>query len=91
MSNNISFIFRMNSRLNTHLFWSAINLTASLMLRFTAELIGSFLLLFVGIAAVYFKADMDPLWAGNYFFIFRRKHGHKVFLTMVAFCFENIW
>ena len=55
----------MNSRLNTHLFWSAINLTASLMLRFTAELIGSFLLLFVGISAVYFKAEMDPLWAGN--------------------------
>ena len=55
----------MNARLNTHLFWSAVNLTASLMLRFTAEVIGSFLLLFIGIAVVYFKETLDPLWAGS--------------------------
>ena len=54
----------MNSKLNSHLFWSAINQTAVVVLRISAELISSFPLLFILMAVVYYNDTTDTLFSG---------------------------
>ena len=60
------YIFRMNTKINEHLFWSAINGTAPAMLRALAEIMGCFALLFYLLAIVYYKDSVDVLFAGMY-------------------------
>ena len=59
-------IFRMNMKINEHLFWTAINETAPVMLRASAEIMGCFALLFYLLATVYYKDSVDVLFAGIY-------------------------
>ena len=59
-------IFRMNTKINEHLFWTAINETAPVMLRASAEIMGCFALLFYLLATVYYKDSVDVLFAGIY-------------------------
>ena len=59
-------IFRMNTKINEHLFWTAINETAPEMLRASAEIMGCLALLFYLLATVYYKDSVDVLFAGIY-------------------------
>ena len=63
--------FRMNSKLNSNLFWSAIHLTGALMLRWTTDSVASLLILFIGLISIYQKEDFDVLYAGIYLLIIK--------------------
>ena len=69
----------MNTKINEHLFWSAINGTAPSMLRASAEIMGCFALLFYLLAIVYHKDSVDALFAGIHAVLENRHLSKKQF------------
>ena len=63
----------MNSKLNANLFWGAVYNNGALLLKWGSDLIASFLLLFIGLAAVYHKETITAVYAGMVLYLQTRK------------------
>ena len=57
-------MFRMNSKLNSNLFWAAVYGNSEILLKTVSELVASFIILFVVGSAVYNKESIGSVYAG---------------------------